>query len=234
MLTSLAIVLLAIALGTPKWIESDIVRTIQKGNNVNSSVVNFKAGYKYMGMFRGCEEKDYGNFFAARKRCFDAFDELKEIATTQLAYTTLISSCLGLSIMVILVYVAFYIELVRSIPNYMRIAVPCITSFLTIILKTLALGAYLYLYNKTLKISLLSKRDQADGFSTKGRAKLGYSFWLMVTSLIVSIASSAIICGSVLRSKRTNLSNQQRNNKSSENAVPMQRRTTDGSGMMIF
>lgn len=67
-LTSAA--LLAIAIGTPRWIQADILRKATQTNS-NSTQLFFNAGNKYMGLFRGCETKNYGHLFGARYRCFN-------------------------------------------------------------------------------------------------------------------------------------------------------------------
>ena len=61
--------LLAIAIGTPRWIQADILRKATQANS-NSTQLFFSAGYKHMGLFRGCEKKNYGHLFGARYRCF--------------------------------------------------------------------------------------------------------------------------------------------------------------------
>ena len=62
--------LLAIAIGTPRWIQADILRKATQANS-NTTQLSFSAGYKHMGLFRGCEKKNYGHLFGARYRCFN-------------------------------------------------------------------------------------------------------------------------------------------------------------------
>ena len=62
-------ILLALAIGTTEWLRSDIIRIVKHGSNGTTETVD--AGYKYFGMFRGCEEKKFGALFASRRRCFE-------------------------------------------------------------------------------------------------------------------------------------------------------------------
>ena len=66
-----AVVLLSVAIGTSKWSESIVVRNIAKTSANATKDTSFTAGFKYMGLFRGCEEKKYGVYFVARSRCFN-------------------------------------------------------------------------------------------------------------------------------------------------------------------
>ena len=70
-LNILAAVLMSVAVGTNKWTEASVVRNIAISSGNLTRDASFTAGFKYIGMFRGCEEKKYGSYFEPRSRCFN-------------------------------------------------------------------------------------------------------------------------------------------------------------------
>eukprot|EP00112_Aurelia_sp_Birch-Aquarium-sp1_P018739 Seg4519.2 transcript_id=Seg4519.2/GoldUCD/mRNA.D3Y31 product="Acid-sensing ion channel 4-A" protein_id=Seg4519.2/GoldUCD/D3Y31 len=228
-LTSAA--LLAIAIGTPRWIQADILRKATQTNS-NSTQLFFNAGNKYMGLFRGCETKNYGHLFGARYRCFNALEEYRLVARADLAYLTLICCCCSLFLMISSTYVTCYNEMVRSVFDVMHTKIPLFAFTLTATLTGVAFGSFQYLYESKLKTSLLSSADLKDGFMTENKAKLDYSYWLMVTSFTLNILSLLIFAIYLARNKRTELFQGQKDK--TENVVATSKKGSDGPGMMMY
>jgi len=126
-LNILAATLMSVAIGTNKWAEASVVRNIAIPNGNLTRDASFTAGFKYIGMFRGCEEKKYGSYFEPRSRCFNALEEYGEIAKAELAYAALISCCLCICLQVIITYILLYDELVRSASKRMQCTIPTVT-----------------------------------------------------------------------------------------------------------
>ena len=70
-LNVLAVVLMSIAVGTNRWTEASVVRKIAISSGNSTKDASFLAGFKYIGLFRGCEEKKYAIYFEPRSRCFN-------------------------------------------------------------------------------------------------------------------------------------------------------------------
>lgn len=95
-----------------------------------------------------------------------------------------------------------------------------------------AFGSFQYLYESKLKTSLLSSADLKDGFMTENKAKLDYSYWLMVTSFTLNILSLLILAIYLARNKRTELFQGQKDK--TENVVATSKKGSDGPGMMMY
>jgi len=229
-LNVLAATLMSVAIGTNKWAEASVVRNIAIPNGNLTRDASFTAGFKYIGMFRGCEEKKYGSYFEPRSRCFNALEEYGEIAKAELAYAALISCCLCICLQVIITYILLYDELVRSASKRMQCTIPTVTMSFIVFLGSTSFGSYVYLYRQYLQVSLLSKSDRQDGFSTQGSSSLGFSFWLMAVASLLNILSLLmIIVGNLKRGKET-LSFGRRNINKSD--VTLKQR--DGPVMMMY
>lgn len=70
-LNSITVILLSISIGTNRWTEAVIRRKTAWSNGNSTKDATFTAGFKYIGLFHGCEEKKYGTYFIARSRCFN-------------------------------------------------------------------------------------------------------------------------------------------------------------------
>ena len=102
--------------------------------------------------------------------------------------------------------------------------------FLPVVLDAVSFGSYLYLYDNHLKESLLNQTDRQDGFSTKGRSNLGYSFWLMTASSILSVLALLILVLGILRRGKTKVSFGKRRTDENEPST----RPKDAPGMMMY
>ena len=69
-LNVLAVILMSVAVGTNRWTEANVIRKIVIAMQNSTSDASFDAGFKYIGLFRGCEEKKYAVYFEPRLRCF--------------------------------------------------------------------------------------------------------------------------------------------------------------------
>ncbi|EDO37104.1 predicted protein [Nematostella vectensis] len=178
-----ALVLIIVAIITEYWVMADLQRTVL----TNGTAVSQTGGSKTFGLFKGTSSKDYG--LGNRQRNFDVKEEFEEVANNKVVWATVGFCALSLPFICFGLGMACYNEF--SKPNLMVLGTLGVFVMHIIALVFLLTAACLYatLFETQLKRNVLRKQDQQDGFSSTDRARLGYSYWILLGSAALVIIS---------------------------------------------
>ncbi|XP_020898187.1 clarin-2 [Exaiptasia diaphana] len=181
------LVMIAAALITEYWVNADLRYEVQVTENNRTSTKEQDGGTKHFGLFSGSTAQNLG--LGSRERDFKVIDEFENVANDKVVWATVGFCVLSFPFILIGIVMSCYNEF--SKPNLVlfgSIGI-CIVHGLAFIMLLVAVCLYASLFEIQLKKNVLRPEDKKVGFESTGRARLDYSFWMLLGSAGVVLLS---------------------------------------------
>jgi len=178
-----ALVMIVAALLSEYWVIADLEREV--GNSTQ------KGGSKHFGLFNGESKQDFG--LGARERDFAVKDEFEGVANDDVMWATVGFCALSLVVICILIGLSCYNEFTKpdlTICGSAGMYICCGLAFFFLLVSACLFAA---LFEIQLKKNVLQPLDQKRGFSSTDKARLGYSFWILLGAAGVLLLCPLII-----------------------------------------
>lgn len=189
----LCIGLLAAALGTKYWIVSTAIRPTSPKSD----------GEIHFGLFRGEKNLTVGIGWRAQR-----FEVPKDV--DGMIYSMWLGTVICMSFGILFSATAALFAVINTaitpISFLTGISGLYLWNFLSIVFQGSAVGLWVGQYFKRLKFNVMSAEDRADlTWTSEGRAKFGFSFWIIVASMVVHFINILFIFSGTkeLRQKKT-------------------------------
>lgn len=179
----MAFVMIVAALLSEYWVIADLERKVGNSTQI--------AGSKHFGMFNGESKEDFG--LGARQRDFAVKDEFEGVANDDVIWATVGFCVLSLVVICVLIGLPCFNEFTKSDLTICGSAGMYICCGIACIFVLVSTCLFAVLFEIQLKKNVLRPLDQKRGFSSTDKARLGYSFWILLGAAGVLLLCPLII-----------------------------------------